>query len=79
MGLKIDTKRGRPPRIVAGPAADLHPLNFLPLDPETTARNRRANARYWAEATLIGPRDWPIDVIGGGDFQHRGQTKRRQP
>jgi hypothetical protein len=63
---------------VAGPAADLDPINLaVPLDPETAARNRRANARYWAEAARIGPRDWPIDWIGGGDSQLMRQ--RRKP
>ena len=68
--------------------ADLDPINLIiPLDPETAARNRRANARYWSESTLIGPRDWPIDLVGGGDFQrelervrkaHKSKSKSKQ-
>jgi hypothetical protein len=62
---------------VAGPAADLDPINLaIPLDPETAARNRRANHRYGAGAALIGPRDWPIDLVGGGDFE-RELVRRR--
>ena len=73
-GLKTRAKSGRAWRVVAGPAADLDPINLaVALDPETAARNRRTNARYWAEAALIGPRDWPIDVIGGGDLAHRAR------
>jgi hypothetical protein len=63
--------------VVAGPAADLDPINLItPLDSETAERNRRANAAHWIEATAIGPRDWPIDPIGGGDFQRGPQTKK---
>ena len=44
-GLKSGAKPGRAWRLVAGPGADLHPINLvIPLDPETAARNRRANA-----------------------------------
>jgi hypothetical protein len=68
-GLKSRTKSDRAWRITAGPAAGLDPVNLaIPLDPETAARNRRANAHHWVEATLIGPRDWPIDWVGGGDL-----------
>ena len=71
-GLKTGAKPGRAWRVVAGPGATLDPVNLaIPLDPETAARNRRANARYSAEAALIGPRDWPIDWIGGSDVLHR--------
>ena len=74
-GLKINTKRGRPPRIVAGPGADLDPIN-LAIDTETFAHVRRLNHRHWAEAAQIGPRTWPIDLVGGGDH---GRTHRLNP
>ena len=71
-GLKTDAKHDRPWRVVAGPAAGLDPVNLaIPLDPETAARSRRANHRYQAETVLTGPRDGPIDWIGGGDVLHR--------
>ena len=55
---------------MAGPGAALDPINLaIPLDPDTAARIRRANARHWAEAALIGPCDWPIDLIGGADLR----------
>jgi hypothetical protein len=55
---------------VAGPSATLDPVNLtIPLDPETAARNRRANARYWAEAALIGPRDMPINLRRASDLE----------
>ena len=63
---------------MAGPGADLDPINLtIPLDPGTAAGIRRVNARYEAEAALIGPRDWPIDWIGGGD--HVRERQRRRP
>ena len=69
-GLKTRTKSDRAWRITAGPVAGLDPINLQgPLDPDTAARTRRANARYWAEATLIGPRDWPINLFGGTDLR----------
>ena len=76
-GLKIRTKPGRAWRVIAGPVPPDINLQ-VSLDPETVARNRRANARYQAEATLIGPRDWPIDLIGGGDLQHE-LARQAQP
>ena len=77
-GLKTRTKRDRPWRITAGPAVGLDPINLqVPLDPETAARIRRTNARYWAESTLIGPGDWPIDLVGGGDLQHELVRRKR--
>lgn len=78
MGLKIDTKRGRAPVIIAGPGADLHPLNFLPLDSETAERNRRTNAAYWIDTTAIPGNGWPIVLIGGGDFEHKLVHQRRK-
>jgi hypothetical protein len=72
-GPKIGTKRGRPPRIVAGPAADLDPIN-LAIDTETFAHARRLNHHH----CLIGPRDWPIDVIGGGDLQRVFVRRQRK-
>jgi hypothetical protein len=69
-GLKTRAKRGRAPVIIAGPGADLHPLNFLPLDPEVAERNRRANAAYWIDTTAIPGNGWPIVLIGGGDLEH---------
>jgi hypothetical protein len=78
-GLKTDAKHGRPWRVVAGSAAGLDPINLaIPLDPETAARSRRANQRYWAAAALSGPRDWPIDWIGGGDLEHELVRQRRK-
>jgi hypothetical protein len=78
LGLKTDTKRDRPPRIVAGPAADLHPLNFLPLDPEVAERNRRTNAAYWIDTTPIPGNGWPIVLIGGSDHEHELVHQARQ-
>jgi hypothetical protein len=64
-GLKTHTKRDRPWRVVAGPTVSLDPINLaIPLDPETAARVRRANTRYEAEAAMMGPRDWPINLNG---------------
>jgi hypothetical protein len=74
-GLKINTKRDRPPRILAGPGADLDPIN-LAIDTETFAHVRRLNHRHWAEAAQVGPRTWPIDLVGGGDH---GRTHRLNP
>jgi hypothetical protein len=71
-GPKIVAKPGRPLRIVAGPAAGLDPINLaIPLDSETAARIRRAHQRGSTRAVLIGPHDWPINLIGGGDLEHR--------
>jgi hypothetical protein len=75
-GLKTGTKRGRPPRIVAGPGTDLDPIN-LAIDAEAFAHVRRLNHRHWAEVTLIGPRDWPINGIGGSDYAHRLAHEQR--
>jgi hypothetical protein len=78
-GLKSRSKRGRAPVIIAGPAADLHPLNFLPLDSETAERNRRVNAAYWIDTTAIPGNGWPIVLIGGGDREHELVRQGRQP
>jgi hypothetical protein len=57
-------------RVIAG--SQLSPtalrLATLPLDPATEARVRRANARVWDEAAIIGPKDAPINLIGGYRF-----------
>jgi hypothetical protein len=70
-GLKTGTKRDRPWRAVAGPTP---PAINLQVDPETAARVRRVTV-------LIGPRDWPIDLIGGGDYARaaRLSSKGRKP
>jgi hypothetical protein len=82
-GLKSGAKPGRAWRVIAGPVPPDINLQVA-LDPETAAGNRRANHRYQVEATLIGPRDWPIDLIGGGNLQrefvrHPPQTRRKRP
>jgi hypothetical protein len=78
MGLKTDTKRDRPLRIVAGPAAGLDPINLvIPLD-QTAARSRRVNHRYRAEAALIGPRDWPITLRHADDLERVLRMHRKR-
>jgi hypothetical protein len=73
MGLKIGTKRDRPFRIVAGPAANLDPINLaVPFDPETAARVRRANA------TEIPTPTWPVILIGGSDHEHELVCRARK-
>jgi hypothetical protein len=68
---------------VAGPSATLDPVNLnIPFDPETATRNRRANARYWAEAALIGPRDMPINLRHARDLElelERLRARKREP
>jgi hypothetical protein len=78
-GLKTGAKPGRAWRVVAGPGATLGPANLaIPLHPETVARSRRANHRYQVEATLIGPRDWPINLRRAGDLERGLESARRK-
>ena len=74
-GLKIGTKRGRPPRILAGPSADLDPIN-LAIDTETFAHVRRLNHRHWTEAALIGPRDMPLNLKHARDLEREIERRR---
>jgi hypothetical protein len=57
-------------RVIAGPQLSPAALRLatLPLDPATEARVHRANARVWDEAAIIGPKDAPINLIGGYRF-----------
>ena len=66
---------------MAGPATDLHPLNFLPLDPEVAERNRRTNAAYWIDTTAIPGNGWPAIRIGGSDYEHElvHQARKSKP
>jgi YHS domain-containing protein len=70
-GLKTRAK-GRPTwRVVAGPAANLDPINLaVPLSPETVARVRRANARAWVDTTEIATPAWPVILVSGSDHEH---------
>jgi hypothetical protein len=74
-----DTKKrakGRPTwRIVAGPTADLDPINLaLALDPQTAARVRRANERAWVDTEIPTP-SWPVILMGGSDYEHERARK----
>jgi hypothetical protein len=75
-GLKTRAK-GRPTwRVVAGPAANLDPINLaIPLDPDAAARSRRANERAWVDVTEIPTPSWPVVLVGGGDHD---QLKSKQ-
>jgi hypothetical protein len=57
-------------RVIAGPQLSPTALRLatLPIDPATEARVRRANARVWEEAAIVGPKDVPINLIGGYRF-----------
>jgi hypothetical protein len=52
-------------RVIAGPQLSPTALRLatLPLDPATEARVR--SARVWDEAAIVGPKDVPINLIGG--------------
>jgi hypothetical protein len=78
-GLKTRAK-GRPTwRIVAGPAANLDPINLtIPPDPDTAARTRRANERAWVDTTEIATPSWPVVVVGGGSHEHELMHRARQ-
>jgi hypothetical protein len=57
-------------RVIAGRQLSPKALRLatLPLDPVTEARVCRANARVWDEAAIVGPKDVPINLIGGYHF-----------
>jgi hypothetical protein len=76
-GLKTGAKRDRPWRVVAGPGANLDPVNLaIPLDAETAARTGRSNTRHWAEAALIGPRNMPINLKHARDLEREIERRR---
>jgi hypothetical protein len=61
-------KHGPTLRKVAGP--DLHSINLMiPLDPGLVARAQRANGSH-----RIGPKDWPVDLVGG---HRRSKTRSK--
>jgi hypothetical protein len=78
-GLKISHSADRPWRVVAGPTPPAVNLR-IPLDPETAARVRRANARARAQSSIIGPEDWPIELVGstGHGLAARRQARKEQ-
>jgi hypothetical protein len=67
--LETPIKSGTETRVVAGRISPTAlRLASLPLDPATEARIRRANARVWDAAAIIGPNNAPINLIGGYRF-----------
>jgi hypothetical protein len=74
-------KPDRAPRwkVVAGPAANLHPINLaIPLDPDIADRVRRANERAWIDITEIPTPSWPVILVGGSDREHELVRRRHQ-
>jgi hypothetical protein len=63
-GLKTAPAGDRAWRVIAGPTPPEANL-LVPLNLETAARARRANARAWAAASKFEPADWPTNLIGG--------------
>ena len=71
--LKIGFAGDRPWRVVAGSAPPAINLQ-IPLDPETAARTWRANDRYRLEASVVTPKDWPLNLVGGS-VPHRSRGR----
>jgi hypothetical protein len=69
-GLKSALKSDRPWRQIAGPKLSDREfaLATLPLDQKTADRADRANAKASADAAIIGPKDAPINLLGGYRF-----------
>ena len=81
IGIKTAGLTDRPWRMVAG--AELSPLALhcatIPLDPALASRLTRQYKDYYQQASLIGPTDPPINILGGFKFPTAPVIDLNQP
>lgn len=67
-GIKSGDKDARAWRQVAGPELSPRSFTLATLPTDTVARIERLNEKISVDAALIGPKDAPINVLGGYRF-----------